>query len=157
MKKILLILLAVLLIVSMLFMGIGCKEEATEESAQAEEETTEEDAAEETTKEEETTEEEVVEEDAAVEIEITDEPITITAWAQSGTHYEFLKTTTEMYMQEHPNVTFDVISQPFDFLQAQGATAVEGGQEELDMLWYWYPRSFDWGPNGLLRELGPYM
>ena len=99
MKKGLIFLLTILFVVSMLFMGIGCKEEA----APAEEEVVEEAAPAEEEEEAAPAEEEVVEEEGPVTI------VYMAKWNEGEVLQGIINDELDKYMEDHPNVTIEKI------------------------------------------------
>ncbi len=131
MKKILFFLVLIALTVSLVFMGIGCKEEAT----------TTEEAAEETEVTEETT-------------EITDEPITLYMWVNSSTTGDKWIKWVNMYMESHPNVTIEMTPIGYDELGDISESALASQAEDLDILWYTAGAFVNyWAREGLIRNV----
>jgi len=113
MKKIIILLLTVLFTVSMLFIGVGCKEEvvqAEEEVAEAEEEVAE-------------AEEEVAE----AEEEVAEEKIKLTYWGW-GAHVDTINNEAGPAFQKiHPNVEIEGIAMgPWDLMDKFYAAMVSG-------------------------------
>lgn len=122
MKKVLILLLVIILAISMMVMGISCKEEM---DITSEEETTEqEEIAEETT--EETTEKE----------EVTEEDITIRAWFASSEEFNslFMESVAKPYMEKHPNINIEAYLQPTTgFDEKIMAAFISGDEPDLVM------------------------
>jgi len=119
---------------SIVFMGIGCKEEVTptEEAVPTEEEVSEE----------------------AVP---TEEPITIDFWVIAGNENDMWQKFKELYEAEHPNVTIDItINEHQDHIDLV-PSALASGQEKLDLLFHWGGGKTDeWAREGLLLDLTQY-
>ena len=137
MKRGLIFLLTILFVVSMLFIGIGCKEEA----APAEEEVVEEAAP---------AEEEVVEEE---------EPVTIVymaKWTEGEVLQGIINDELDKYMEDHPNVTIEKIWGGREVNVALMATVQAGNPPDI------YDEdpaliNHSIGKEGLALDLTPYI
>ncbi len=144
MKKFLIFAVTLIFVVSILFMGVSCKEEAVEEAVQ--EETTE----------EETTEEETTEEETA-----SAEKVTL-LWHSYGEEEaagwdDFAKETIEIYMERNPNI--EIIFEPVpaaNLWEVFGAelAAQEGAdiQSGWDAMW-----SMQWVFRDAVAPIGDYL
>lgn len=154
MKKILIILMLAVFICSMLFVGVGCKEEAAADEEAVEEMT---ETVEEETVEEEAVEEEIVEEESG-RLPVTTEEITINMWVLAGPAANWFAILTDKYMEEHPNVKFNITIQEKQALEDFTPSALASGEEDIDFLWFWASSiGHDMAKNGLLTELSPYF
>ena len=145
MKKYLMLSLIVVLVISMLSIGVGCKEPTvvTETVVETVIETVE--------------VEKTAEEEADMVPEITDEPITIYLWLISGVSGKKWRNWAEFYKAEHPNVTF--VSNEFAFadLGTLGEAALAGKTEDMDLLWYTGGAFVNnWAKAGLIKNLDEY-
>lgn len=137
MKKVLIIMLMMVLLISILFVGISCRSEAAEEV----EETTE-----------------AAEEVEAFKVTLSEDPITINVWTISGVITTEWNIVEELYEAENPNVDIVVNSiDPPPAMREAAGPAVAAGKEDLDILWYWGgARPFEWAEEGLIHDLKPY-
>lgn len=134
MKKIMILALIVAFIVSMLFIGTSCKQEA----APAEE----------------AVEEEVAEEEVAEE-EVTAEPVTITWW-----HIEIVENQIALwqgladeYMAAHPNVTIEITSLENENFKTKMTTVMQSG-EPPDLFQSWGGGvMIEYAKAGLLKDI----
>jgi len=152
MKRIMMI-ISLLAIISMLasFGLIGCKDGGTEVVDTGTEEAVEEEAVEEEAVEEEV-EEEVVEEEG-----ITDEPITLNMWLLSGpAEVQLWQSVTDKYTSEHPNVTFNLVTQGSKYLRTNLPIAVATGKEDMDFFQYWASLGQKMAARGLVADISEY-
>jgi len=139
-RRILILTLAVVFMVSMLFIGTSCKEE----EAPAEE------AAEEAPA------EEVAEE---VEETVSEEPVTITWWhIQTEEAQKALwQSLADEYMTEHPNVTIEITVMENENFKAKLTTVMQSG-EVPDLFQSWGGGTMnDQAEAGLLKDITAYL
>lgn len=114
MKKVFLLLVAVMFVSSMMFMNIGCKEEVSEEVVSSEEEAP--------------AEEEAVEEvESAPEEEVQEVVLTIWAGPQTENDQQFWANAIEIFETNNPGVKIDYISTPWDSMIEKYTTAFAAG------------------------------
>ncbi len=137
MKKILILGLTAIFMVSILFIGTSCKEEAVEEEAVVEAEETEEPVAE--------AEEEVV----------SAEPVTVTWWhiQTEETQKALWQDLADQYMAENPNVTIEITVLENENFKAKMSTVMQTG-EVPDIFQSWGGGTMnDQAVAGLLRDI----
>ena len=130
MKKIAIIFLMVTLVVTMGFLGIGCKaEEAVETTAAPAEE----------------------------EDLITKEPVTISFWTIAGPQNDMWQGFKKLYEAKHPNVTIEITPTEAAAYYDMIPSALASGQEKLDFLFHAGGTQIDtWAKEGLLLDLTNY-
>jgi len=127
------------LVVSIGFIGSGCKNANSSETTVAE-----------TTVAETTVAETTV-------AETTVEPITIKIWSIAGTEIDWWQQIKQLYEAEHPNVTLDITVQDSGALSDLVSSALSsGGQEDVDIIWQAGGGQIDsWARDGLIYNLTP--
>ena len=135
MKKTIILLIITILAVSMIvFIIAGCKTQSGAETTAAETTAAETTAAEE------------------------GKPISINMWTISGAENNWFQEMTKKYSEEHPNITFNITVQESQNLKDITASALSGGAEDIDLLWFWgNTDGFNLAENGLLLDLTSYF